>query len=1114
MVLIRRKKDILLSGDPLWYKDAIIYQLHVKAFFDSNNDGVGDFKGLRSKMDYLQELGVNALWILPFYPSPLRDDGYDIADYYNIHSQYGTLSDFRAFLRDAHSRGMRVICELVINHTSDQHPWFQKARTAKKGSSSRDFYVWSDAPDRYKEARIIFKDFENSNWTWDNQANAYYWHRFYSHQPDLNFDNPRVRKEIRRVMDFWLEMGVDGLRLDAVPYLFEREGTNCENLPETHEFLKELRAHVDSHYEGKMLLAEANQWPEDAVAYFGQGDECHMAFHFPIMPRIFMALRMEDSFPISDMLEQTPDIPANCQWAMFLRNHDELTLEMVSDEERDYMYKVYARDTRARINVGIRRRLAPLLENNRRKQELMNFLLLSLPGTPVLYYGDEIGMGDNYFLGDRDGVRTPMQWSPDRNAGFSKANPQTLYLPLITDPNFHYQVMNVENQESNPSSLLWWMRRSIAIRRRYKAFSRGHLSTVKNDNPRVVAFTRTYEDQILLIVANLSRFSQVVNMELRDLQGYVPEELSSGNTFLQVSERPYTITVGPHGYFAFQMVSSRRPATISEREPLRTIRLSSSWRGFLSGTEKEVLETEILPYYVMGSKWFLPKHRKIRRLEIENIVRFPLEGDFIHLCFLKVQYPLGSSDMFLLPLSFVAGDQEQEIVNLDPDAVIAEVFLGETRGILYDGSYDKKFHRFLYRFLSRKRKIRGKECELYSLPSRDLKTIRKEAVPGSKVIEGYQKNTCIIYDENIIVKIFRKIEEGMNPDSEMNSFLAQRMGFQHIPLYGGVLELRLTDGEQYALAIAQGFCRNQGEMWNYTLNALESYFENVLTRKEMPFYPGFNAGSIPWPSTQGLSYEIKELVGEFFLELIQLLGVRTAQMHLALSREHGDPSFNPEPFSRLYQRSLYQAMRVVARKSLRLLRENLQEIPSESREEAAVLLEKEDIILSTMGRIANKKIDTLKIRIHGDFHLGQVLFTGKDFIMIDFEGETGRNLSERRIKRSPFRDVAGMLRSFHNALETVALKRFAFRHDELRVLFPWMDLWYFAIGSQYLGAYLDTIKSSPLLPRSSEDLEILLECYVLEKGLFELFHELNNGMACPEIPIRGILALLESRQVQ
>src|SRR5258707_745097 len=488
-------------ADPLWYKDAVIYELHVKTFHDSDGDGIGDFRGLIQKLDYLQELGVTAIWLLPFYPSPLRDDGYDIADYFDVNPNYGTLDDFRVFLDAAHQLGWRVITELLINHTSDQNPWFQKSRKAVAAArlgdpdrarsastaelddlSYKDFYVWSDTPEKYQEARIIFKDFETSNWAWDPGAKAYYWHRFYTHQPDLNFDNPAVHEAVEKVCDFWLGMSVDGLRLDAVPYLYEREGTNCENLPETHTFLKKLRAHVDAKFPGRVLLAEANQWPEDAAAYFGNGDESHMSFHFPLMPRMFMALQMEDRFPIIDILDQTPAIPPNCQWAIFLRNHDELTLEMVTDEERDYMYRVYAQDPRARINLGIRRRLAPLLNNNRRLIEMMNGLLFSLPGTPVIYYGDEYGIGDNIYLGDRNGVRTPMQWSADRNAGFSRANPQRLYLPVIIDPEYHYEALSVESQQNNPHSLLWWMKRMLALRRQTHAFGRGTLEFLYPDN--------------------------------------------------------------------------------------------------------------------------------------------------------------------------------------------------------------------------------------------------------------------------------------------------------------------------------------------------------------------------------------------------------------------------------------------------------------------------------------------------------------------------------------------------------------------------------------------------------------------------------------------------------
>src|SRR5213082_3365855 len=542
-------------SDPLWYKDAIIYELHVRTFHDSNADGIGDFRGLMEKLDYLQELGISAIWLLPFYPSPLKDDGYDIANYLDVNPNYGTLDDFRVFLDAAHERGLRVITELVINHTSDQNPWFKKSRRAAPGSPEREVYVWSDNPEKYKDARIIFKDFETSNWSWDPIAQSYYWHRFYSHQPDLNFDNPAVREVVERVCDFWLKLGVDGVRLDAIPYLYEREGTNCENLPETHVYLKKLRAHIDAHFSGRMLLAEANQWPEDAVAYFGNGDESHMNFHFPLMPRMFMALQMEDRFPIIDILEQTPPIPDNCQWAMFLRNHDELTLEMVTDEERDYMYRVYATDPHARINLGIRRRLAPLLANSRRKIELLNTLLFSMPGTPIIYYGDEIGMGDNFYLGDRNGCRTPMQWSPDRNAGFSRANPQQLYLPITIDPEYHYEAVNVENQQKNLSSLLWWTRRVIAMRRNFKAFSRGALEFLHPDNAKVLAFLRRYQDETILVVVNLSRFAQSAELDLARFAGQVPMEVFSRNLFRPIRKSRYVITMGPHAHYWFALHS-------------------------------------------------------------------------------------------------------------------------------------------------------------------------------------------------------------------------------------------------------------------------------------------------------------------------------------------------------------------------------------------------------------------------------------------------------------------------------------------------------------------------------------------------------------------------------
>ena len=543
-----------MSTDPLWYKDAIVYQTHVKSFRDANADGYGDFRGLTDRLDYIQQLGATCVWLLPFYPSPLRDDGYDISSYEAINSTYGTIDDFQAFLDAAHERGLKVITELVINHTSDQHPWFQRARRAPKDSRERNWYVWSDDPNKYAGTRIIFTDTETSNWTWDPIAQQFFWHRFFSHQPDLNFDNPEVVEAVKNVMRFWLKMGVDGLRLDAIPYLIERDGTNCENLPETHEALKDLRRTLDAEYENRIFLAEANQWPTDVRQYFGNSDECHMAFHFPVMPRMYMALRKEDRTPIVDIMRQTPEIPEDCQWAIFLRNHDELTLEMVTDEERDYMYKEYARESRMRINVGIRRRLAPLMDNGRRQIEIMSALLMSMPGTPIIYYGDEIGMGDNVYLGDRNGVRTPMQWSTDRNAGFSDADSAALYSPVIVDPPYGYQGINVTAQERTSTSLLRWMRRLIAVRREFKAFGRGTWEPLHPENRRVLVFLRRYKDETILCVNNLSRFAQYVELDLREFQGMVPLELYSKNAFPPVGEWPYLLTMGPHNFLWFRMM--------------------------------------------------------------------------------------------------------------------------------------------------------------------------------------------------------------------------------------------------------------------------------------------------------------------------------------------------------------------------------------------------------------------------------------------------------------------------------------------------------------------------------------------------------------------------------
>ena len=702
-----------LRSNPTWYKDAIIYEVHVRAFYDSVTDGIGDFGGLTEKLDYLKDLGVTAIWLLPFCPSPLKDDGYDIADYDDVHPSYGTLRDFEKFLREAHRRGLRVITELVVNHTSDQHVWFQRSRRAEPGSRWRNFYVWSDSPEKYKDARIIFKDFETSNWTWDPVAKAYYWHRFYSHQPDLNWDNPEVREAMFAAMDFWLEMGVDGLRLDAVPYLIEREGTNCENLPETHEMLRELRAHVDKRYSSRMLLAEANQWPEDSVAYFGQGDECHMAFHFPVMPRLFMGLRMEDRYPIIDILRLTPQIPENCQWAMFLRNHDELTLEMVTDEERDYMYRSYAHDRQMRINLGIRRRLAPLLENDRRKIELMNALLFSLPGTPVIYYGDEIGMGDNVYLGDRNGVRTPMQWSADRNAGFSKANPQKLYLPVNIDPEYHYEAVNVEAQQNNPHSLLWWMKRMIAQRKQFESFGRGGLEFLHPVNRKVLAFVRQYQDERVLVVANLSRFAQGVELDLSKHQNMVPVEMFGRNRFPAITDHPYFMSLGPYGYHWFhlqaQEVGHDLMTSTAGAGDLPVLIAESEADVFSYGSNTGVVK--LLPKLLKTRPWFLGRTRNIRDVTLNDIVHLP--GSSAHLLFADVEYTDSDPDMYLLALSMAASEKADAFMHERPEGVLARVNgMAEDPAIVYGSVFDRSFGDTMLSAIVRRRKFKTDGGEL------------------------------------------------------------------------------------------------------------------------------------------------------------------------------------------------------------------------------------------------------------------------------------------------------------------------------------------------------------------------------------------------------------------
>ena len=1095
----------------MWYKDTIIYELHVKSFYDANGDGMGDFQGLIEKLDYLEELGVTAVWLLPFYPSPLKDDGYDIADYYHINPDYGSLKDFRKFLREAHKRGIRVITELVINHTSDQHKWFQRARRSKPGSIWRDFYVWSDTPEKFKEARIIFKDFENSNWTWDPVAQAYYWHRFYSHQPDLNYDNPSERKEIFRMLDFWLGMGVDGLRLDAVPYLYEREGTNCENLPETHAFLKELRAHVDAKYKDRMLLAEANQWPNDAAEYFGKGDECHMAFHFPVMPRLFMALRTEDRFPIIDMLEQSLDIPKNCQWAMFLRNHDELTLEMVTDEERDYMYRAFAQDPRARINLGIRRRLAPLLNNNRRSIELLNACLFSLPGTPVIYYGDEIGMGDNYYLGDRDGVRTPMQWSADRNSGFSKANPQKLYLPVVIDLEYHYTAVNVETQAANASSLFWFMRRIIAMRKQHQAFSRGSIEFVDSDNPHVLSFVRKYKDDVILVVANLSRFCQVASLELNNYKGFVTEEMFSRNNFPPVTEKPYILTVGPHSFYWLVMRKAELTDTtnVEQKQPLK---ISVSWKSVVTDDGSRQQLSEILRGYIQQCRWFGGKGKTIRRLIITDSIPINVNQGLIHILMLRVLYVGASQDNYLLPICLATGETGVEIADEAPQAVIAALNVRDRKGLLCDAASSKNFQDYLLdEIVTSKRR---KEAEkLKGRRGRRLKKLlRPEELPlESRVMKVEQSNTSINYNNRFFLKLYRRLEGGSNPDVELSRYLTEYTDFKNFPTYIGSLEWSQGKGEPLTIGLLLEYVPNESDGWTYMLSAVERYFAQAMTLKIEP------EESIDLPSlihrirSESIPPKVHDLIGSVYIDMAALLGRRTAEMHLALASLTQEPEARPEPFSLLYQKSVYQSMRALTLKVFGELGSNKARLSDSVADEAGQLFGKKQTILKRLARINTKKIAGMKIRIHGDYHLGQVLYTGKDFVIIDFEGEPARPLGERRLKRSALRDVAGMIRSFHYAAYSGIFLRPPDQSADIEHLQYWADLWYLYISGVFLDAYLESIKSEEILPADKKDFEMLLETFLLEKAIYELGYELNNRPDWIRIPIRGIENVLKKK---
>jgi maltose alpha-D-glucosyltransferase/alpha-amylase len=1090
------------KDDPLWYKDAVIYQLHLKSFFDANNDGVGDFAGLIEKLDYISALGVNTIWLLPFYPSPRRDDGYDIADYRGVHPDYGSLADVRKFIRAAHARGLRVITELVVNHTSDQHPWFQRARRAKPGSAARNYYVWSDNDQAYAGTRIIFLDTEKSNWTWDPVAGAYFWHRFYSHQPDLNYDNPQVLREVLAVMRYWLDMGVDGLRLDAVPYLVEREGTNNENLPETHEVLKKIRAQLDAEYTGRLLLAEANQWPEDAQEYFGKGDECHMSFHFPLMPRMYMAIAREDRFPITDIMRQTPDIPENCQWAIFLRNHDELTLEMVTSSERDYLWDVYAADRRARLNLGIRRRLAPLMERDRRRIELMNSLLFSMPGTPVMYYGDELGMGDNVHLGDRDGVRTPMQWSPDRNGGFSRADPERLPLPALMGPLYGYEAVNVEAQQRDPHSLLNWTRRMLATRRQTRAFGRGTLRFLFPGNRKILAYLREYEETAILCVANLSRAPQPVELDLSAMNGRVPVELLGGTPFPAIGELPYLLTLPPYGFYWFELSKVASPpswhATHPEQMPEYYTLVLRGRTGYdLTEGAVRSLREDVLPLYLARQRWF-PKDKKVKFAQAAYAVQLK---DTEYECFIaELEMEIdGKPARFLLPVALI---WSETLPPMAQQYALARVRRAAEMGMLTDAYTLPTFIHALVRGMRERIEHpvprAHPSCVLRFMGEPGLDDL--DLPPDAEVtwFTGEQSNSSITIGGVAMLKLIRRIVPGVHPEAEMTRYLTRAGYANSAQLLGEIVRVN-EDGTPHTLALMHTVITNQGDAWSWTLEYLKRTLE---------------AAALTAESAEDYDEDLKG-----YTAFACAIGRRLGELHATLARPSDDPAFAPHPASKADARARAGDVVAMVDRAMKLLGENAGRLDSGCAEKAQRLIARRDELVEAVQDLAEHEIGARHIRIHGDFHLGQVLVAQSDAYIIDFEGEPARPLDERRAKSSAARDVAGLIRSFDYAAATVANgfgdaeaaageiqpAEAVLRHRRRDLIARFRDI----ANQAFLSAYRDVSRNAEHRWMDESQETALIDLALIEKAAYEIGYEAAHRPGWVAIPLNGLAALAD-----
>ncbi|MGF1641311.1 MAG: maltose alpha-D-glucosyltransferase [Rhodospirillales bacterium] len=1090
------------ATDRRWYQDVVIYQVHVKAFYDANADGIGDFRGLTEKLDYLSHLGVTAVWLLPFYPSPLRDDGYDIADYCGVHPSYGTMRDFRRFLNEAHRRGLRVITELVINHTSDQHRWFRRARSAKPGSTARNYYVWSDTDRKFAETRIIFCDTEKSNWTWDEEAKAYYWHRFFSHQPDLNFDNPRVFDQITRTMRFWLEMGVDGLRLDAIPYLCEREGTSNENLPETHDVIRRLRAWLDANYPDRMFLAEANQWPEDVRPYFGDGDECHMAFHFPLMPRIYMALAREDRYPITDILRQTPEIPETCQWAVFLRNHDELTLEMVSARERDYLWTFYAADPHARINLGIRRRLAPLLGGDRRKIELLTSLLLTLTGTPVLYYGDEIGMGDNIYLGDRNGVRTPMQWSSDRNGGFSRADPQQLFLPPIMDPVYGYSAVNVETQLRQPSSLLNWTRRAVMARNEHCALGRGTTRLLYPRNRKILAYLRECPDEVVLCVANLASSPQASELDLSEFKGRVPVEIFSRSSFPPIGTLPYFITLPGHGFYGLVLAEEAEAPSwhepyVSAMPEFRTLVVSRDWPEILTGRAREILADRVLPEYLRLQRWYADKQGGPSTAIVADWIHLGVEESDCVLAFVDVANEGEAFQRYSLPFAVVWETEEDDPLSRLHPHVLARVRRAARFGVLYDGTLSGDLPNLIVAAMREGQEAATAEGgTLVFRPTAALAEFDDLVATNCRRLGGEQSNTSLLVDDRVILKLYRRLQAGVHPEVEIGRFLTDVAHYANAPRLLGSVELVGGDGSVTAVALLQEFVRNQGDGWTLTLDHLDRALnEDELMR-----------------AARDVTFDVDDVHEGYWL-LVETLARRIGELHRAFALDVADPNFAPEATTAADSEAWSHQIAELAAKARDVLHLAVRSgtMNEGAKATAERLLAGWSAIEQRCMLTASSLAGTVKTRIHGDLHLGQVVVAGADFRILDFEGEPLHALERRRAKASPLRDIAGMIRSFDYAGNASLIRRqtAASGDDEAAAQRTAITRWWSGTTARFVAAYRVAVTGCPSIPPSDAAFEAVLEASVLEKALYEVWYEAANRPDWLGIPLAGVLRIVE-----